>query len=92
MTVRIPIPRHALAGRCGIVAAVADPASSEGIVIVDTQHRVVSVNRAFCRSTQFAYLEVVGGGLGCVDDGHGNDAFLTTCGRWSTPVEPGRAR
>lgn len=53
-------------------------ASSEGIVIVDTLHRVVSVNRAFCRSTQFAYPEVVGGSLGCIDDGHGAEAFLAS--------------
>jgi diguanylate cyclase (GGDEF)-like protein/PAS domain S-box-containing protein len=72
-------------------------ASSEGIVIVDSLHRVVSANRAFCRSTQFAYLEVVGGDFGCVDDGHGAQSFLAnlwpvvdTRGSWQGEVTVGR--
>jgi diguanylate cyclase (GGDEF)-like protein/PAS domain S-box-containing protein len=35
-------------------------ASSESIVIMDETQRILSVNRAFCRSTSYDYYEVVG--------------------------------
>ena len=35
-------------------------ASSEGIVIMDAQQSILSVNRAFCRSTFYDYYEVIG--------------------------------
>ncbi|HET9643065.1 MAG TPA: EAL domain-containing protein [Burkholderiaceae bacterium] len=46
-------------------------ASGEGIVIVDADHQVVSVNRAFCRSTLYETPELVGQPLSCVEDVHG---------------------
>ncbi|MBK6592164.1 MAG: EAL domain-containing protein [Burkholderiales bacterium] len=35
-------------------------ASSEGIVITNAQRQVISVNRAFCRSTSYDFHEVIG--------------------------------
>lgn len=35
-------------------------ASSEGIVIMDAQQRILSVNHAFCRATSYDYYEVIG--------------------------------
>ncbi len=39
-------------------------ASSESIVIMDAQQRVLSVNQAFCRTTSYDYYEVLGEQLG----------------------------
>ena len=39
-------------------------ASSEGIVIMDAQKRILSVNHAFCRATSYDYYEVIGEHLG----------------------------
>jgi diguanylate cyclase (GGDEF)-like protein/PAS domain S-box-containing protein len=39
-------------------------ASSEGIIIMDQQQRVLSVNRAYCRTTAYDFYEVVGEHLG----------------------------
>jgi len=39
-------------------------ASSEGIIIMDSQQRVLSVNRAYCRATSYDFYEVVGEHLG----------------------------
>ncbi|MDD0837000.1 EAL domain-containing protein [Curvibacter sp. HBC61] len=39
-------------------------ASSEGILIMDANQRILSVNRAFCRSTSYDYYEVIGEQLG----------------------------
>jgi diguanylate cyclase (GGDEF)-like protein/PAS domain S-box-containing protein len=38
-------------------------ASSESIIIMDETRRVISVNRAFCRSTGYDFHEVIGGDL-----------------------------
>ncbi|APW37676.1 sensor domain-containing diguanylate cyclase [Rhodoferax koreense] len=35
-------------------------ASSEGIIIMDAQQKILSVNRAFCRSTSYDFYEVIG--------------------------------
>ncbi len=43
-------------------------ASSEGIVIMDAQQRILSVNRAFCRTTSYDFYEVVGEQLGMLLD------------------------
>jgi diguanylate cyclase (GGDEF)-like protein/PAS domain S-box-containing protein len=51
-------------------------ASSEGIVIVDASHRILTVNRAFCRITHDQLSDVVGEPLACVDAGAGNAALL----------------
>jgi diguanylate cyclase (GGDEF)-like protein/PAS domain S-box-containing protein len=34
-------------------------ASSEGIIIMNAEHAIVSVNRALCRSTQYDYYELI---------------------------------
>lgn len=35
-------------------------ASSEGIIIMDARQKILSVNRAFCRSTSYDFYEVIG--------------------------------
>jgi diguanylate cyclase (GGDEF)-like protein/PAS domain S-box-containing protein len=52
-------------------------ASGESIVIVDADHRVLTVNRAFCRSTFFELHEMVGEPLACVEDSLGTKDFLS---------------
>jgi diguanylate cyclase (GGDEF)-like protein/PAS domain S-box-containing protein len=39
-------------------------ASSEGIIIMDEARKIISVNRAFCRSTAYDFHEVVGADMG----------------------------
>ena len=39
-------------------------ASSEGIIILDSQQKVLSVNHAYCRATSYDFYEVVGEHLG----------------------------
>jgi diguanylate cyclase (GGDEF)-like protein/PAS domain S-box-containing protein len=44
-------------------------ASSEGIIIMDPQQKILSVNRAFCRSTSYDFYEVIGEHLGFLIEG-----------------------
>lgn len=46
-------------------------ASSEGIIIMNAQRKVVSVNAAFCRSTGYEYYEVLGEELAFLLEGQG---------------------
>lgn len=39
-------------------------ASSEGIIIMNADQKIISVNKAFCRSTQYDFYEVIGEDLG----------------------------
>ena len=39
-------------------------ASSEGIIIMNAEQQIISVNHAFCRSTHYDFYEVIGEGLG----------------------------
>ena len=39
-------------------------ASSEGIIIMNAEQQILSVNRAFCRSTHYDFYEVIGENLG----------------------------
>ena len=39
-------------------------ASSEGIIIMNADQQIISVNKAFCRSTHYDFYEVIGEGLG----------------------------
>lgn len=39
-------------------------ASSEGIIIMNAEQQIISVNKAFCRSTHYDFYEVIGEGLG----------------------------
>jgi diguanylate cyclase (GGDEF)-like protein/PAS domain S-box-containing protein len=49
-------------------------ASSESIVIMNAQRQIVSVNKAFCRSTQYDFYDVVGEELGLLlEAGSGPD-------------------
>ena len=43
-------------------------ASSESIIIMDESRKIISVNRAFCRSTAFDFYEVIGHDLSMVMD------------------------
>lgn len=38
-------------------------ASSEGIIIMNAEQQIISVNKAFCRSTQYDFYEVIGENL-----------------------------
>ena len=44
-------------------------ASSESIIIMDAQQKILSVNRAFCRSTSYDFYEVIGEHLNVLLDG-----------------------
>jgi diguanylate cyclase (GGDEF)-like protein/PAS domain S-box-containing protein len=48
-------------------------ASSEGIIIMDAQQKILSVNRAFCRSTSYDFYEVLGEQLDMLLDDTGGD-------------------
>ncbi|MDH4419821.1 MAG: EAL domain-containing protein [Acidovorax sp.] len=39
-------------------------ASSEGIIIMNADQQIISVNNAFCRSTHYDFYELIGEGLG----------------------------
>ncbi len=39
-------------------------ASSEGIIIMNAEQQIISVNKAFCRSTHYDFYELIGEGLG----------------------------
>jgi PAS domain-containing protein len=71
-------------------------ASSEGIIIMNAQRKVVSVNAAFCRSTGYEYYEVLGEEMGFLLEGQGPDwAALTDmagclAGRGAFPPPVGR--
>ncbi len=53
-------------------------ASSEGIIIMNAQRKVVSVNAAFCRSTGYEYYEVIGEELGFLLEGPGPELAVQT--------------
>jgi PAS domain S-box-containing protein len=40
-------------------------ASSEGIIIMNAEQHIISVNKAFCRSTQYDFYEVIGEAWTC---------------------------
>lgn len=46
-------------------------ASSEGILILDLEHRILSANKAFCRSTSREFYEVIGVRLSDMLEGEG---------------------
>lgn len=46
-------------------------ASSEGILILDLEHRILSANKAFCRSTSREFYEVMGVNLSELLEGEG---------------------
>ena len=39
-------------------------ASSEGIIIMNAEQQIISVNKAFCRSTHYDFYELIGEGMG----------------------------
>jgi diguanylate cyclase (GGDEF)-like protein/PAS domain S-box-containing protein len=48
-------------------------ASSESIIIMDAQQRVLSVNKAYCRATSYEFYEVLGEHLGMLLGHDGSD-------------------
>jgi len=48
-------------------------ASSESIIIMNAQRQIISVNKAFCRSTSFEFHEVIGDDIASLLDGPGPD-------------------
>jgi diguanylate cyclase (GGDEF)-like protein/PAS domain S-box-containing protein len=48
-------------------------ASSEGIIIMDANQKILSVNRAFCRSTSYDFYEVIGEQLDLLLDDFGTE-------------------
>jgi diguanylate cyclase (GGDEF)-like protein/PAS domain S-box-containing protein len=55
-------------------------ASGEGIVIIDAQHRILTANLAFCRSTGYELHELIGESVAAADELGGSAAFLA--GLW----------
>ncbi len=55
-------------------------ASGEGIVIIDAEHRVLTANRAFCRSTGYELHELIGEPVGAHGQLQGGVAALSVFG------------
>jgi diguanylate cyclase (GGDEF)-like protein/PAS domain S-box-containing protein len=51
-------------------------ASSEGIVIIDPSHRILTANRAYCRSTGHELHELVGEALRGIEDPESGSGFI----------------
>ncbi|HSV53439.1 MAG TPA: EAL domain-containing protein [Burkholderiaceae bacterium] len=50
-------------------------ASSEGIIIMDAKQKILSVNRAFCRSTSYDFYEVIGEQMDMLLDDQGTESL-----------------
>ena len=48
-------------------------ASSEGIIIMNAEQQIISVNKAFCRSTHYDFYEVIGEDLGFLLEESGSE-------------------
>ncbi|MCO5355273.1 EAL domain-containing protein [Acidovorax kalamii] len=48
-------------------------ASSEGIIIMNADQQIISVNKAFCRSTHYDFYELIGEGLGSLLEESGGE-------------------
>ena len=48
-------------------------ASSEGIIIMNAEQQIISVNKAFCRSTHYDFYELIGEGLGSLLEESGGE-------------------
>jgi diguanylate cyclase (GGDEF)-like protein/PAS domain S-box-containing protein len=53
-------------------------ASSEGIVIIDAEHCILTTNRAYCRSTGHELHELIGAPWQGIGDAQGGGGFLDT--------------
>jgi len=62
-------------------------ASSESIMVTNAERRIVTVNRAFCRSTAYDSTEVLGETPECLRSDHHSDAFFDQL--WSTAMVRG---
>ncbi len=71
-------------------AAVVFENTSEGIIITDTEHRIVSVNRAFTDVTGYSEEEVVGKDPSILKSGHHDDEFYASM--WCSIEKTGRWR
>lgn len=57
-------------------------ASSEGIIIMNADQQIISVNKAFCRSTHYDFYEVIGEGLGFLqEDSEGQEPLSAQIAR-----------
>lgn len=61
-------------------------ASSEGIIIMDGQQRVLSVNKAYCRATAYEFYEVMGEHLGMLLGSASGDADAALTGEISRAI------
>ncbi|BEP96028.1 hypothetical protein GmRootA79_44120 [Acidovorax sp. A79] len=52
-------------------------ASSEGIIIMNADQQIISVNKAFCRSTHYDFYEVLGEDLGFLLEESGGEPLST---------------
>ncbi len=50
-------------------------ASSEGIIIMNAEQQIISVNKAFCRSTHYDFYELIGEGMGSLLEEAGGEAL-----------------
>ncbi len=58
-------------------------ASSESIIIMDAEQKILSVNKAFCRSTSYDFYEVIGEHLSLLMEGEQANAVSSRLGRLS---------
>ena len=56
-------------------------ASSEGIIIMNAEQQIISVNKAFCRSTHYDFYEVIGEDLGFLLEEPGGEPLSAQIGR-----------
>ncbi|AOG25270.1 diguanylate cyclase domain protein [Acidovorax sp. RAC01] len=57
-------------------------ASSEGIIIMNADHRIISVNHALCRSTHHDFYEIIGEDLGyLLQQEHGDETLAAVVRR-----------
>jgi PAS domain S-box-containing protein len=67
-------------------------ASSEGIIIMNAEQHIISVNKAFCRSTQYDFYEVIGESLDLLlEEREGEPLSAQIRAPW-WKRNPGRAR
>ena len=56
-------------------------ASSEGIIIMNADQTIISANKAFCRSTQYDFYELLGESLGMLMEEAGEEPLSAQIGR-----------
>lgn len=64
--------------------------TSEGIIITDSKHRMININRAFSEMTGYSEEELIGKGPSIISSGRHDDAFYSSM--WNSIEETGRWR